>query len=91
LTENAAEIRKLAVDLYERLATYTGHINDMGKKLEGAFKSYNQSIRSLETRVLPSARRFTELGIQPRKGIPTTEAIETAPLEGIPELKDKDS
>jgi DNA recombination protein RmuC len=91
LTENAAEIRKLAVDLYERLATYTGHINDMGKKLEGAFKSYNQSIRSLETRVLPSARRFTELGIQPRKGIPTTEVIETVPLEGIPELKDKDS
>lgn len=90
LTENAAEIRKLAVELYERLATYTGHINDMGRKLEGAFKSYNQSIRSLESRVLPSARRFTELGVKPKKEIPLTEAIETAPSEGIPELKDPD-
>jgi DNA recombination protein RmuC len=91
LTENAAEIRKLAVDLYERLATYTGHINDMGRKLEGAFKSYNQSIRSLESRVLPSARRFTELGVKPKKEIPTTEAIETAPRDGIAELKDQDN
>jgi DNA recombination protein RmuC len=91
LTENAAEIRKLAVELYERLATYTGHINDMGRKLEGAFKSYNQSIRSLESRVLPSARRFTELGVKPKKEIPTTEAIETAPRDGIAELKDQDN
>jgi DNA recombination protein RmuC len=91
LTENAEQIRKLAVDLYERLATYTGHINDMGKKLEGAFKSYNQSIRSLESRVLPSARRFTELGIKPKKEIPVTGVIETVPTEGMTELKDKDS
>jgi DNA recombination protein RmuC len=91
LTENAAEIRKLAVDLYERLATYTGHINDMGRKLEGAFKSYNQSIRSLESRVLPSARRFTELGVKPKKEIPMTDAIETAPRDGIAELKDQDN
>lgn len=91
LTENAAEIRKLALDLYERLGTYTGHINDMGKKLEGAFKSYNQSIRSLESRVLPSARRFTELGVQPKKEIPKTEVIETAPSDGIGDIKDKDA
>jgi DNA recombination protein RmuC len=91
LTENAAEIRKLALELYERLATYTGHINDMGKKLEGAFKSYNQSIRSLESRVLPSARRFTELGVQPKKAIPTTDVIETAPSQGIGEIKENDA
>ncbi len=28
--------------------------------------------------VLPSARRFTELGIQPKSEIPVTTAIETA-------------
>jgi DNA recombination protein RmuC len=63
----------------------------MGKKLEGAFKSYNQSIRSLESRVLPSARRFTELGVKPKKEIPMTDAIETAPRDGIAELKDQDN
>jgi DNA recombination protein RmuC len=63
----------------------------MGKKLEGAFKSYNQSIRSLESRVLPSARRFTELGVKPKKEIPLTDAIETAPREGIADFKDQDN
>ena len=78
LTENAAQIRKLAIELYERLSTYTGHIADIGKELESAVKAYNASVGSLERMVLPSARRFTELGIQPKREIPVTSAIETA-------------
>jgi DNA recombination protein RmuC len=89
-TENAAQIRTLALELYERLATFTGHITDMGKKLESAVKSYNQSVSSLERRVLPSVRRFTELGVQPKKEIPATAAIETAPTT-VAETQDKDS
>jgi DNA recombination protein RmuC len=78
LTQNAAEIRKLALELYERLSTYTGHISDIGKELDSAVKAYNKSVGSLERMVLPSARRFTELGVQPKKEIPQTSAIETA-------------
>ncbi|HEY5666339.1 MAG TPA: DNA recombination protein RmuC [Gammaproteobacteria bacterium] len=78
LTENAAQIRKLAIELYERLSTYTGHISDIGKELDSAVKAYNRSVGSLERMVLPSARRFTELGIQPKREIPATTAIETA-------------
>jgi len=78
LTENAAQIRKLALELYERLSTYTGHITDIGKELDSAVKAYNRSVGSLERMVLPSARRFTELGVQPKKEIPATSAIETA-------------
>lgn len=77
LTENAAQIRKLAVELYERLATYTSHIADVGKELDGAVKAYNRGVGSLERMVLPSARRFTELGVQPKKEIPVAAAIET--------------
>ena len=78
LTENAAQIRKIALELYERLATFTGHITDIGKELDSAVQAYNRGIGSLERMVLPSVRRFTELGVQPKKEIPSTTKIETA-------------
>ncbi len=61
LTENARQISELGRDLHKRLATFTGHLAKVGKSLESSVKSYNQSIASLETRVLPAARRFEEL------------------------------
>ena len=78
LTENAAEIRRHALELYERLSTYTGHIADVGKELDAAVRAYNKSVGSLERMVLPGVRRFTELGVQPKKEIPPTRPVETA-------------
>jgi DNA recombination protein RmuC len=81
LTENAAEIRRLAHELYERLATYHGHMSDIGKELEAAVKAYNRSVGSLERMVLPGARKFTELGVQPKQTIAETKTIETSVRE----------
>jgi DNA recombination protein RmuC len=91
LTENAAQIRKIALELYERLSTYTGHIADIGKELEAAVKAYNRSIGSLERMVLPGARRFTELGVQPRKEIPAVKPVETAVREPQQETQDPEA
>lgn len=88
LTENATEIRRLAVELYERVATFTGHVTDMGKELEAAVRAYNRSVGSLERMVLPSARRFKDLGVQPKKEIPVAGAIETAVREPQQEADD---
>lgn len=78
LTENAQEIRTLALELYERLSTYTGHINDIGKELDAAVRAYNKSVGSLERMVLPGVRKFTELGVQPKKEMPATKPVESA-------------
>jgi DNA recombination protein RmuC len=67
LAENAAEIRTLAVQLYDRLNTFAGHLRTVGKELGSSVKAYNQAVGSLEHRVLPSARRFTELGVNPKQ------------------------
>jgi len=91
LTKNAAEIRQLALDLYERLATYTGHITDIGRELDAAVKAYNKSIGSLERMVLPGVRRFTELGVQPKSEIPPTKPIETALREPQAETEERDT
>ena len=91
LTENAKEIRTLALELYERLSTYTGHFNNIGKELNAAVKAYNDGVGSLESRVLPGVRKFTDLGVQPKKPIPDTTAVETSPRELRQSTEESDS
>jgi len=78
LAENAEEIKKLAEELYERMGTFTGHLANVGKRLESSVKSYNQAIGSLDTRVLPTTRKFKELGVQAGKAPEDPPLIETA-------------
>jgi Uncharacterized protein conserved in bacteria len=61
LARNAAEISALGKELYERVATLAGHWTRVGKQLGGAVAAYNQSVGALESRVLPSARKFRDL------------------------------
>ena len=60
VAENAREISELGRELHSRLGTVAGHVNALGKRLGGAVDAYNSAVGSLETRVLVSARRFTE-------------------------------
>ncbi|HEY7672142.1 MAG TPA: DNA recombination protein RmuC [Gammaproteobacteria bacterium] len=82
LAESAAEIRELAVELHARLGIFTEHLDALGKALADGVKAYNASVGSLERRVLPSARRFTELGVQPRRALAELKAVEELPREG---------
>lgn len=77
-TENAREAAELGRLLYDRLVTMGAHIEKLGKNLNSTVESYNKMSRSLETRVLPSARKFQELSIAPPdKTIAEAEPIET--------------
>ena len=61
VTENAHEISKLGRELYKRLSDVGGHLAKMGQTLGSSVRAYNQTVASLESRVLPSARRFKDL------------------------------
>jgi DNA recombination protein RmuC len=76
LAQNAAEIRSSAVQLYERLVTFASHLSNVGKSLGDSVRAFNASVGSLERMVLPSARRFTDLGVQPRQKIVPPRSIE---------------
>ncbi len=67
VAENAQRISDLGRQLYERLGVFVDHLNKMGKALENSVDMFNKTVGSLETRVLPAARRFTELdsGVKP--------------------------
>lgn len=62
LTDNARQISILGGDLYKRLTTLTEHFSHMGQSLDNTVQVYNQAMSSLETKVLPGARKFEELG-----------------------------
>jgi DNA anti-recombination protein RmuC len=76
LSKNSAEIRNLAVELHGRLGAFSKHLATSGKKLNESVDAYNKAVGSLESRVLPSTRRFTELGVDSGKPIETPQAID---------------
>jgi DNA recombination protein RmuC len=65
LAKNAQEISMLGRELYNRLNTFSGHIDSIGKSLKASVNHYNKAVGSLERTVLPGARKFQELGSAP--------------------------
>lgn len=79
LSESAQQMGQLGKDLYERMTVLAEHLDTIGQALSKSVQAYNRAVGSLETRVLPAARKFKELGIASEKEIQTLEAIETIP------------
>jgi DNA recombination protein RmuC len=63
VSDQAREIHRLGRELHERLGTMAGHLDKVGRSLQGAVASYNAAVGSLEGRVMVSARRFSELEV----------------------------
>jgi len=61
IAANARAISDLGKELYKRISDMSSHLADVGARLGKAVESYNKAMGSLETRVLPSARRFQNL------------------------------
>lgn len=86
LSENARAVFELGRELHERLSGMGRHLERVGKSLTAAVGAYNQTVGSLETRVLVSARRLAELGIVDAElPAPAPVAENTRPL-AAPEL-----
>jgi DNA recombination protein RmuC len=63
LSASAEQVHALGRELYRRLSTFGEHLGKVGAGLDRAVNSYNAAVRSLDTRVLVSARRFADLGV----------------------------
>jgi DNA recombination protein RmuC len=79
LSRHAQEAGRLGKELFERMAVLAEHLADVGQTLGKSVQSYNKAVGSLETRVLPAARKFKELGISTEKDLPVLEPVETTP------------
>ncbi len=79
VAEGAQRISLLGQELAERMGTLTEHFSKVGFALARAVESYNATVTSLENRILPSARKFQQLGVHPRKDIPDLQPLEHRP------------
>jgi DNA recombination protein RmuC len=89
ITREAQQISSLGKELYTRVRVMAGHFADMRKSLDRTVASYNRAVSSLETRVLPSARRFKDLGaVGGGEEIPQLESVDQhARALQVPELR----
>jgi DNA recombination protein RmuC len=63
LADNARAVCELGRELHGRIAKMTEHFARVGSSLDAAVAGYNAAVGTLESRVLVSARRFTELSV----------------------------
>lgn len=87
VSENAKAVFDLGKELYERLGGLGRHVDALGKALTRAVTAYNQTVGSLESRVLVSARRMNDLGLVDYP-LDAPSAVEEVPRPvAIPELE----
>jgi len=98
ITQNAREISELGREFYDRLKTFLGHFEALGATIGKAVESYNRAVGSMESRLLPSARKFKGLGAATGDEIREIEPVDEAPRalvapekEPNPEIRSQES
>jgi DNA recombination protein RmuC len=84
LAANADHIREIGTDLYQRLTVFADHLTRMGKGLGSAVDNYNKAVGSFESKVVPGARKFTELGVATPKPLDLPEQLDRAVRDPVP-------
>ncbi len=83
LAENADHIRKVGEELYERLATFSKHLSNVGASLNKSVSHFNNAVGSFDSRILPGARKFTEMGVSSKKQVEQVDQVESIAKDPI--------
>jgi DNA recombination protein RmuC len=86
LSENARAVFDLGRELYERLSGLGKHMDKLGRSLTASVAAYNATVGTLETRVLVSARKLSDLGITDAELTAPGPVTDTARPLSAPEL-----
>lgn len=78
LSDSARELFELGRELHERAARAMGHAEQLGASLDTTLRRYNKFVASVDSRLIPTLRKFEERGVQ--VGEPVREL---RPLEGV--------
>ena len=81
LEQNAEEIRKAGEEMHSRLLTFMNHYSRAGNQLRQAVDSFNASVGSFDTRVIPQAQKFAQLRGQDPEAFAGPPQIEAEPRD----------
>lgn len=76
LSDAANELFKLGTELHDRAAVALGHAGDVGKAIEQAMQRYNRFVGSVDSRLMPTLRRFEEAGAKSAKELEDLKNVE---------------
>lgn len=81
LAESAQQVSKLGKELHDRIMKLTEHWGVLARHLTGAVGAYNESVRSMEARLVPTARRLAQIHTEEgAAGVVMAEPIMIQPL-----------
>lgn len=86
LQDNLKQVYELGRELYDRLSVMGGHFNKLGGALDRSVKAYNETVGSLEGRVLVTARKFHTLKVVESQLVELHAAENSTRPLGSPEL-----
>ena len=91
VAEQAEEIARTGRELHDRLSVFVGHLGKVGTSLDRAVVAYNGAVGSLESRVLPQARRFQDLGAGSGRDLGVVSTVDAGPrrLSVLPPVPDE--
>jgi DNA recombination protein RmuC len=72
--KNAMKIAERGAQLYEKFVSFVESLEDIGKKIDGAQKSYGQAMSQLSTgrgNLIRQVEMLNELGVKAQKSIPS--------------------
>jgi DNA recombination protein RmuC len=79
MEQNALTIAQLGKDVYDRTKVLAMHVINLGRSLAKTNKDFNDVVSSLESRLLPAARKFQGLGVGGTEGIPIVGQLDISP------------
>lgn len=89
LADNAREIQAIAREMYERIGTVAGHVDRLGRSLDGTVRAYNDAVASVESRFIVTARKFASLHVSDTP-VESPRLVESTPRSlTAPELVDE--
>jgi DNA recombination protein RmuC len=77
-SEDALKLQELGQQLLERFGVALGHVDRVGTSLRRAVDDYNGFVASVDTRVMPTLRKFEESSARAKEPIK-----ELKPVEGV--------
>lgn len=81
LARHAEEIRRIGGEFHERLRNFAEIYRDAGRHLARAVDAFNRSAGSWDSRVLPSLRRMSELGVGGAQEPAPMQSVDSVPRE----------